>query len=241
MLDRIPIHPGQRTADFGCGPIGIMPLLSERVGPDGAVVGVEREARFAEMARAGLSRLGLRNVEVVNADGLNTGLPKAAYDFVHERLVLINLPADAQRALLAEMFSLLKPGGTIALQEFDAVSNLCYPDHPSWKRLAALWNEVFHGVGGNEFVGRTLGDLLRSLGAENIQMKAHVEVAQIGQYRRTHLLSLIESMRDAILASGRMTETELREHMTALSAHLADPATTLIDKLIVQAWGRKPS
>src|SRR6516225_8323955 len=72
MLDRIPIHPGQRTADFGCGPIGIMPLLSERVGPDGAVVGVEREARFAEMARAGLSRLGLRNVEVVNADGLNT-------------------------------------------------------------------------------------------------------------------------------------------------------------------------
>ena len=240
MLDRIPVSAGQRAADFGCGPIGIMRLLSERVGPDGAVIGVEREARFAEMARAELSRLGLRNVEVVNADGLNTGLPKASYDFVHERLVLINLPVDAQRGLLAEMFSLLKPGGTIALQEFDAISNLCYPDHPSWKRLAALWNEVFHGVGGNEFVGRSLVSLLRAAGAESIQMKAHVEIAQIGQYRRTHLLSLIESMRETILASGRITQTELRDHMTALSAHLADPATTLIDKLIVQAWGRKP-
>jgi len=180
-------------------------------------------------------------VEVVNADALHTGLQKAAYDLVHERLVLINLPVDSQRALLVEMFSLLKPGGTIALQEFDAVSYVCYPDHPSWKRLTALWNEVFHAVGGNEFVGRSLGYLLRSLGAENIQLKVHVEVAQVGQYRRTHLLSLIESMREAIFASGRITETELRDHMAALSAHLADPGTTLIDKLIVQAWGRKPS
>src|SRR5262249_25828972 len=120
MLDRISIRSGHRVVDVGCGLIGIMPLLSERVGPDGAVVGVEREARFAEIARAELSRRGLRNVEVVNADGLSTGLEKAAYDVVHERLVLINLPADSQRALLAEMFSLLKPGGTIALQEFDA-------------------------------------------------------------------------------------------------------------------------
>jgi len=216
-------------------------IASTIVGPDGAVVGVEREARFAEMARAELSRRGLRNVEVVNADALNTGLQKAAYDFVHERLVLINLPANSQRALLTEMFSLLKPGGTIALQEFDAVSNMCFPEHASWQRLATLWNEVFQAAGGNEFVGRSLGHLLRALGAENIQMKVHVEVAQIGQYRRTHLLSLIESMRETILASARITETELHDHMVALSAHLADPGTTLIDKLIVQAWGHRPA
>jgi hypothetical protein len=72
-------------------------------------------------------------------------------------------------------------------------------------------------------------------------MKAHVEVAQIGEYRRTHLLSLIESMRDLVLASGRIGKTELGAHMAALSEHLADPGTTLIDKLIVQAWGQRPS
>lgn len=27
--------------------------------------------------------------------------------------------------------------------------------------------------------------------------------------------------------------------MTVLSEHLADPETTLIDKLVVQAWGQK--
>jgi hypothetical protein len=66
-----------------------MNLLSERVGPDGAVVGVEREPRFVDMARTQLSERGLRNVSVANADALKTGLEKNSYDIVHERLVLI--------------------------------------------------------------------------------------------------------------------------------------------------------
>jgi ubiquinone/menaquinone biosynthesis C-methylase UbiE len=240
MLDRITITPGSRAVDIGCGPIGIMNLLSDRVGPDGAVVGVEREPRFVEMARTELSKRGLRNVNVINADALKTGLERGSYDIVHERLVLINVPPASQEALIGEMLSLLKPGGVIALQEFDSASYVCYPEHPSWTALLSLWNRTFHAAGGNEFVGRSLAQLLLQAGAANIEMEAHVEIARVGEYRRTHLLSLIESMRELVLASGQMNETELREHIAALSTHLADPETTLIDKLIVQAWGRKP-
>jgi SAM-dependent methyltransferase len=240
LLERIAIKPGSRTIDFGCGPIGILNLLSERVGVDGVVVGVEREPRFAAMAQAQLSERGLRNVRIVVTDAIKTGLEGNSYDFVHERLVLINVPPASQRALLDEMLSLLKPGGTIALQEFDSASFVCHPEHPSWNALLSIWNDSFHATGGNEFAGRSIGRLLRSAGVENVQMKAHVEVAQIGEYRRTHLLSLLESMQDQILASGCTTKTELRTHMAALSEHLADPGTTLIDKLILQAWGQKP-
>jgi SAM-dependent methyltransferase len=239
LLDRINVRPGSRAVDVGCGPIGILQLLSERVGPDGAVIGVEREPRFVEMARKELSNRGARNVSVVEADALNTGLEKSSYDLVHERLILMNVPQPSQEALLAEMLSLLKPGGTIALQEFDSASYVCYPEHPSWNLLLGIWNDAFHATGGNEFVGRSLARLLLLAGAESVQMKAHVEVAQIGEYRRTHLLSLIESMHDRVLDSGRLNKAELRDHMTALSRHLADPGTTLIDKLIVQAWGQK--
>lgn len=72
-------------------------------------------------------------------------------------------------------------------------------------------------------------------------MRTHIELPKVGEYQRTHLLSLVEVMRDQILASGRIGEVELRDHMSALAEHLSDPATTLFDKLIVQAWGRKPS
>jgi ubiquinone/menaquinone biosynthesis C-methylase UbiE len=239
MLDRILIKSGSRAIDFGCGPIGIMNLLSERVGSDGVVIGIEREPRYAAMARAELNERHLRNVRVIEGDALKTELEKSSYDLVHARLVLINLPPAFQQELLTEMLSLLKPGGTIALQELDSASYVCYPEHPSWNILLSLWNDWFHANGGNEFVGRSLGQLLRSAGVENIQMKAHVDVTQVGGYRRTQLLSLLESMRDMVLAFGRITEGELNKHLAALSEHLADPATTLIDKLIVQAWGQK--
>ena len=91
LLDRIPIRPGARAVDIGCGPIGITHLLSERVGTSGFVVGVEREPRFVEMAKVQLNQLGLTNIEILNADAINTGLEKNSYDLVHERLVLINL------------------------------------------------------------------------------------------------------------------------------------------------------
>src|SRR5262249_5283417 len=87
LLDRIGIQPGAESVDFGCGPIGILNLLSERVGPAGVVVGVEREPRFAAMARTEISKRGLQNVEIAIADALKTGLERKSYDFVHERLI----------------------------------------------------------------------------------------------------------------------------------------------------------
>jgi SAM-dependent methyltransferase len=241
MLDRIPVRPGFQAVDIGCGPIGIMNLLSERVGSHGAVIGVERESRFADMARAELKERGLPNVRVVNADALKTGLEKNHYDVVHERLVLINIPPASRQALLAEMLSLLKPGGTIALEEFDFASYVCYPAHPSWETLFGIWSDTFHAAGGDLSVGRSLAGLLRSIGAENVQIKAHVGIPQIGEYQRTHLLSLVQSLHDPMLASGRITVTELRKHMAALTAHLGNPDTTILDRLVVQAWGQKPS
>ena len=241
MLDRIPIKPGFRAVDVGCGPIGIMNLLSERVGPDGAVVGVEREPRFFDMARAEQRRRGLPNVQLVNADALDTGLEKNSYDIIHERLVLINIPLASQQAILTEMLSLLRPGGTIAIEEFDFVSFACDPDHPSWNILFSVWCDAFHAAGGNLFIGRSLARLLRSAGAENVQIHAHANVPQLGEYQRTHLLSLIESTRDLMLGTGRLNAVELRDHMAELAKHLANPETTLIDRLVVQAWGTKPN
>ncbi len=113
LLDQIGVQPGWRAVDIGCGPIGILNLLSQRVGANGAVIGLEREQRFVEMARAEIAKRGLGNVTMVQGDALNTGLEKGSFDLVHERLVLINV--SAREAFLTEMLSLLRPGGTVAL------------------------------------------------------------------------------------------------------------------------------
>ena len=237
LLDQIDIRPGWRAVDIGCGPIGILNLLSERVGIEGSVVGLEREERFVAMARSEIARRGLRNVEIVQADALNTGLPKTAFDLVHERLVMINVPN--RKALLHEMISLLRPGGTIVLQDVDHISYTCVPLHPSWTALLDAFHATIHANGGNAYIGRELAGYLRGADIKNIRVRIHVDTVNPGEYRRTHLLSLLEVLHDKVIGTGVLTEKQLSNHREALIAHLKNPETLLIDKLLVQAWGQK--
>lgn len=84
LLDLVDVRPGWRAVDVGCGPLGVLELLAERVGPEGAVVGLEREARFAEAARATAARRGLASVTVHERDARDSGLP--AYRLTRSRV-----------------------------------------------------------------------------------------------------------------------------------------------------------
>jgi hypothetical protein len=168
---------------------------------------------------------------------LNTGLPKAAFDLVHERLVMINVPK--REALLQEMISLLRPGGTIVLQDVDDISYTCVPLHPSWTVLLDAFHAVVHANGGNAYIGRELAGYLRRADIKNIRVKIHAGIANTGEYRRTHLLSLLEVLHDKVIGSGVLTGKQLSNHREALIAHLNNPDTLLIDRLLVQAWGQK--
>src|SRR5262249_5040917 len=96
LFDQIPLTRGARVVEIGCGPHGCLALLSERVGPTGRVVGVERSAEAVALARGLISERGLENVEVLEADARSTGLPPATFDLVTSRLVLVNVPEPEQ-------------------------------------------------------------------------------------------------------------------------------------------------
>jgi ubiquinone/menaquinone biosynthesis C-methylase UbiE len=236
LVDMVGIRHGWRVLDVGCGPIGILRLLSEKVGPSGEVVGVEREHPFVELARFEIERLGLQNVKVFEADALNCGLESESFDLVHERLVLVNVPE--RQALLSEMLRLTAPGGFVALEDIDNVSWLCQPAHPSWDALQSAFHQAFRAGGGDPFVGRRLPALLRDAGASDVQARLWAELPQPGQYRRTHLISLVDSIRKKVLDMNLMSESDLDAHRQALLQHLTDPNTVVIEKLLMQCWAR---
>lgn len=240
LLDQLGIQPGWRVADVGCGPIGVLDMLADRVGPTGMVVGIEREARFAAMARHEIVDRDLRNVSIIEGDMLNAGLDPASFDLVHERLVLINVPQANQLSILGSMFRLLRAGGVAALESWDRASYVCYPDHPAWQVLNDAYREVVRPTNGDGTTGRTLPWLLRSAGFTGIRAKVHVRAVEVGDRRRTHRLGLLEVTKPKILAAGLLTELEFDTHRASLARHLADPDTLLIDQLFVQAWGVKP-
>ncbi len=77
LFDQIRVTRNARVVEIGCGPQGCLELLSERVGPAGSVVGVERSADAVALARKLVSERGLRNVEVFERDARSTGLPRS--------------------------------------------------------------------------------------------------------------------------------------------------------------------
>jgi len=238
LLDRLGVQPGWRVVDVGCGPLGILDLVAERVGPDGEVVGLEREARLVALGKTLLKQRDLSNVRFALGDAYATGLPRGAFDLAHARLLLINL-TDPCRAL-AEIVALVRPGGIIAVQDIDQVPWLCEPPHPAWDALVSAFMLVWRANGLDPLIGHRLPALLRSAGLVEVEVEVHGRADPPGAYHRKHLLGIIEAIRSEIVEQGLFTEQELAAVTGALERHLDDPRTVVTRPLLFQAWGRTP-
>jgi ubiquinone/menaquinone biosynthesis C-methylase UbiE len=238
LLDQLNIRPGDHTIDIGCGPQGILDLLSERVGANGKVVGLERSESTVQLARQFIAEIELRNVEVWQADAKATGLPRASFDVVHARLVLVNVP-EPQR-VVEEMIALARPGGVVASHEADWGAFLCDPPSPAWDRLLEVFVAYSRNNGIDLFVGRKTHQMFRAAGLTDIQVNPLIHVYPPGHNRRSILCDFLENVRDRILAENLMTETEFHERFTELQRHLDDTDTLVVSHLFIQVWGRKP-
>ena len=238
LLNRIGLLPGQSAIDLGCGPSGILDLLSAAVSPDGRVTGLDADPVHAAMASQYVSERGLGNVAVVTADARHTGLPGDSFDLVHARTLLVTIPEPDE--VLAEMVRLARPGGWVASQEPDAEVALCYPALPAWDRMREIFRAGFSRSGADARIGRRLTEAYRQAGLGEIEVTVHAPAYPAGHSRRTVIPDLVRSLRPMILELGLYDERELAELDRAVREHLADPRTLVMPHLLVVAWGRKP-
>jgi SAM-dependent methyltransferase len=238
LIDRIGVRRGWRTIDIGCGPLGLLDMLVDRVGPSTTVVGLDNEPRMLELAGSMRAERNLPTVELVNADAANTGLASESFDLVHERMVVLNVPSPGD--VVAEMARLARPGGYVALQDLDAVSWLCQPPHLAWDRLISAFWPAWRDAGLDPHTGRGLSDMLREAGLVDIHVDAHLHVLRAGNPQHKLLLDLIGIFRERILAIGALTEAELDECTEELAIHLEQPDGFTLYPTLFQAWGRKP-
>ncbi|UQA59530.1 class I SAM-dependent methyltransferase [Polyangium aurulentum] len=238
LLDRLQIHPGARAIELGCGPQGVLELLSERVGPSGTVVGLDRNEGFVASARKHVAERQLLNVEVVQGDARATNLPRASFDVVFCRLLLVNVPQPEQ--VVEEMVSLLRPGGVLASHEADYLPHRCDPPSPAWDRLFEVFQAYSRAKGVDLFVGRRMHRMLRDAGLVELGVNPVIHVYPHGHHRRSIFLDFVQNTRDALVREGFATDEELNELTRDLKRHLDDPDTLVVSHLFFQVWGRKP-
>jgi SAM-dependent methyltransferase len=233
MLQLIGVQPGWTCLDLGCGPRGITDLMSERVGPTGRVVGLDKNEGFLAHA----SKHAPGNVEFRLGDAYDCGLPSAAFDLVHMRFIAST--AGNPEGLLREAIRLARPGGVVAIQEPDVETFSCYPPHPAWDRLMTAMLGVFAGVGSDIHLARRLYQMARDAGLADVHYRPFLIGIRSIDPMVDHLPSTVESLRSTILKLGLLSEAELPVLLEQCRSHLRDPGTVVRSFMVAQVWGRK--
>ena len=234
LLDRLDIPVGGDVIDIGCGPIGILPLLSDRVGPHGQVTGFDRLGDMLD--HAARSCAGLGNVRFALGDATDTGFTADTFDVAHVRLLLVNVPEPM--AVLREATRIVRPGGVVAVQEVDWLSWQCEPALPEWTALREVLRSLWHSRGLDPDIGRRLPTLLRAAGLCEVEANGRAGIDGAGHPYRRLILTFAERFRERILAARLTRPDELDALVAAVDRHLADPGTVVVRAMTVQAWGR---
>lgn len=229
----------KRVIDLGGGPGYVLSLLAERVGPGGSVIGLERDARFANLARRYVAERSLSQVEVIEGDAFDTGQPRAFFDGAHMRLVLVNVP-DPQR-IVREMASLVRPGGWVASFEADLLSLNCDPPSAEWSRLLDAYKAYSDAQGIDLCIGRRTHSLFRAAGVTDIHVvEAVTYVSSAPNPGRLILLDFVNNVRDKMTEQGFIGRAELERDVAAVERHLSNPEALVTSHLFYQLSGRVP-
>jgi len=110
VVEALPLRRGQVVLDVGCGTGLCCGLLREKVGPRGAVVGIEESPEMTAVAREHIASKGWRNVTVVQSSAEDAQIARTAdaalFCAVHD----IMQSPDA----LANVLTKLHPGAWVA-------------------------------------------------------------------------------------------------------------------------------
>ncbi|GAA1579681.1 methyltransferase domain-containing protein [Kribbella sancticallisti] len=244
LLDEIGPGQGARVLDIGCGAMCWLRVLSEWVGPDGEVVGTDIDEQMLSGAEQFVTAEGLGNVTLVKDDLFASELEPSSFDLVHARFQIAPLGRGPQQ--MATHLRLVRPGGTVVLEELDPLSWHFIPPAPALavplsrgvavQGLIPLLGDAFRRAGGDPNAAVTVLELFRSAGIEP-QVRAEVQALPPGHpYLRLPL-------QFATALDGRLRsfvdDNELDQILEEAERELQDPGRWGLTFTLVQCWARR--
>jgi len=106
------LQPGQKVLDIGCGTGRNFPLILEKIGPSGKLVGVDYTSDMLGRAQEQVEREGWQNVELIQADAALIELGRT-FDAALSTLAISVIPD--YRSALDRMLAHVKPDGYLAI------------------------------------------------------------------------------------------------------------------------------
>jgi SAM-dependent methyltransferase len=209
------IKPGMRVLDVGCGPGDVSFLAAEMVGPQGSVVGVERDEAAVANARERAADRGAQNVEFLVGDFREIELEGEPFDALVGRLVLM-YQADPAAAVAAAARH-VHAGGIVAFAEMclshgsvdPGHTLLCWPRTPAWRQLSTWINDTHKSLGTQTDMGYRLPETIAAAGLVPCTQLEGELVLAVGDEAVARIVDLARSFLPMIVQTGAATEAEI--------------------------------
>jgi ubiquinone/menaquinone biosynthesis C-methylase UbiE len=236
LLDEIGEGRGARVLDVGCGAIGWLRLLSEWVGAGGEVVGTDIDDAMLAAAGQFVDAEGLSNVVLVKDDLFASKLESSSFDLVHARFQIAPLGRGPDQ--IANHVRVVRPGGTVVLEEWDVSSWHFNPPAHALESLVELIGQSFVRSGGDIRAGLKLLDLLRGSGIEG-NVRAEVLALPPGHPYLRLPLQFATALEPRLLSI--VTADELQRLRKEGEADLEQPGRWGTTFTLLQCWGQRPA
>lgn len=162
-----------RVLDAGCGSAAYSRAIARAV-PRGAVVGVDREAKYVDYAVRKAAAEGVTNATFRQGDICALPFADAEFDLVWSKHVLQWL-REPQKAV-AEFARVVKPGGRVVCANFDGFVLANWPVEADIQAQAELWfNAAKRDLGFDGYVGRKLATMFHAAGLVDIRVTTEVD------------------------------------------------------------------
>jgi ubiquinone/menaquinone biosynthesis C-methylase UbiE len=235
------VGAGWRVLDLGCGSGDVTRVAADLVGPDGSVVGVDRDE---DAIRAAEARTEASHVRFLAAEA-GGSVPGAPFDALVGRFVLMHQPDPS--AVLGDAARAVRSGGVVVMVEssMDILRDGVHsrPTSPLYDRVVRWKCQVVEGAGADLHAGMRLREVFEGAGlaAPATRLEARVD----GDPRSPVWTYMAESVRSMLPRARELgISTEPVDPVDSLASRLRDEVVGMGGVVVlwpvVCAWARKP-
>jgi 2-polyprenyl-3-methyl-5-hydroxy-6-metoxy-1,4-benzoquinol methylase len=221
MLDSLGVAAGWRCLALGAGGGHLAMELARRVGPAGAVVGIDLDEELLQLARAEAAEQGLDNITFRVGDVedfVETGL-----DLAYARMLLMHL-RDPQRTI-NRMARALRPGGVVAVEDANFAACFTYPPCPAYDKWSNWSQQIVRARGGDPNLGPRLPSLLSDAGLTDVQVRLAQPAYLAGAHKQLQALSMAKQRTAALAPHQRTTFVRCSISYTGLPPQILTTAS----------------
>jgi len=234
------IGPGQRVLELGSGMGDVAMLVARIVGPEGHVLGIERDADSIKVAQARANEAGLHNVAFSQSDISQLQSPER-FEAAVGRFILQFVPDPV--SVVRGLMNLARPGGVIAFHEpqWDPYIGLLGA-LPLSRACAIAVRDTMRASGVNTDMGLSLYNVYQQAGLPAPSMRLEMILGVEPGFTTwvcDLLFSLLPKARQhdiALEALGNLETLSSRVHAEVTQADTVVPWIAL-----VAAWSRVPA